>query len=272
MNLRRAEIVVELPANRMLQRIVDLPMAAAENLREVLSFEMDRNTPFRADEVAFDYRITGTDPIAKRIAIDLTVVPMTLIERATAVAEVFSVTPDRVAIAGSGTAGSAMNLLPSAEQNGRGRFAQRLSISLTIVAFVLAVAAIYLPLHEKRQMLAAYEVRLAESRLAALEADALKERVAAALERSPFPRQPPAINADNRRAAERCERAAARRHLAHPAARERQSVDVVWVLANGGVAHRRTRGVRPCSPKCVSVRPSRSIRVSDTNASICLQF
>jgi general secretion pathway protein L len=185
-NLHRTEIVVELPADRMLQRIVDLPMAAAENLREVLSFEMDRNTPFRSDEVAFDYNITGTDPIAKRIAIDLTVVPRTLVERATAVAEVFGVTPDRVAIAGSVAAGLAMNLLPSAEQDGRGRFARRLSIVLTIVAFVLAVATIYLPLHEKRQVLAAYEARLAESRVAALEADALKERVAAALERTRF--------------------------------------------------------------------------------------
>src|SRR5262245_1789590 len=150
-NLRRAEIVVELPADRVLQRVVDLPMAAAENLREVLSFEMDRNTPFRADEVAFDYRVTGTDPIAKRIAINLAVVPRTLIERATAVAEVFGVTLDRVAIAGRGAADSAMNLLPSAEENRRGIFSRRLSIALTIVAFVLAIAAAYLPLHQKRQ-------------------------------------------------------------------------------------------------------------------------
>jgi general secretion pathway protein L len=185
-NLRRAEIVVVLPADRVLQRVVDLPMVAAENLREVLAFEMDRNTPFRADEVAFDYRVTGTDPIAKRIAVDLTVVPRTLIERTTAVTEVFGVTPDRVAIAGSGAADSAMNLLPSAERSGRGRFARRLSVALTIVAFVLVVAAIYLPLHEKRHMLTAYEVRLAESRVAALEADALKEGVAAALERTRF--------------------------------------------------------------------------------------
>ena len=185
-NLRRAEIVVELPADCVLQRIVDLPMAAAENLREVLSFEMDRNTPFRADEVAFDYRVTGTDPIAKRIAIDLTVVPRTLIERAIAVAETFGVTPDRVAPIGSGVVGSAMNLLPSAERNGRGTFAAPLSVSLTIIALVLAVAATYLPLHEKRQTLASYETRLAESRPAALEADALKKRVAAALERTSF--------------------------------------------------------------------------------------
>ena len=182
-NLRRAEIVVELPADRVLQRIVDLPMAAAENLREVLSFEMDRNTPFRADEVAFDYRVTGTDPIAKRIAINLAVVPRTLIERATAVAELFGITPDRVTIAGSD---SAMNLLPSAEQSRRGLFSRRLSIALTIVALVLAIAAAYLPLHEKRKVLATYEARVAESRAAALEADKLKENVAAVLERTRF--------------------------------------------------------------------------------------
>jgi general secretion pathway protein L len=185
-HLRRAEIVVELPADRVLQRIVDLPMAAAENLREVLSFEMDRNTPFQADEVAFDYRVTGTDSIAKRITVDLAVVPRTLIERAIAVAEAFGVRPDRVAAAGSGVADSAVNLLPRAAWSGRGTFARRLSVGLTIVAFALAVAAAYLPLHERRQILAAYEARLAESRAAALQADAVKQRVTAALEHTRF--------------------------------------------------------------------------------------
>ncbi len=53
---RFAEVVLKMPRDKVLRRLVDLPAAAAENLREVLGFEMDRHTPFNADEVYFDYR------------------------------------------------------------------------------------------------------------------------------------------------------------------------------------------------------------------------
>ena len=67
--------LLELPAERVLQRTVDLPLAAAENLREVLGFEMDRHTPFKAEDVAFDYHIVSTDRQTKRLLVDLTVAP-----------------------------------------------------------------------------------------------------------------------------------------------------------------------------------------------------
>src|SRR5215470_12583951 len=60
----RVEAAIELPAERILRRTIDLPLAAAENLREVLGFEMDRHTPFRAEDVAFDYRIAAGDEAA----------------------------------------------------------------------------------------------------------------------------------------------------------------------------------------------------------------
>src|SRR5581483_356993 len=42
---------------RTLRRSISLPAAAEDNLRQVLSFEMDRQTPFKADQVYFDYRL-----------------------------------------------------------------------------------------------------------------------------------------------------------------------------------------------------------------------
>ena len=38
-----------------------MPAATEENLPQVLSFEMDRLTPFRSDEVYFDHRVVGRD-------------------------------------------------------------------------------------------------------------------------------------------------------------------------------------------------------------------
>ncbi|HST01476.1 MAG TPA: hypothetical protein VLJ84_07445, partial [Usitatibacter sp.] len=50
-----------LKADEALLRRVTMPAATEENLRQVLSFEMDRLTPFRADEVYFDYRVLSRD-------------------------------------------------------------------------------------------------------------------------------------------------------------------------------------------------------------------
>ena len=52
-----------------LVRRVTMPAATEENLRQVLGFEMDRLTPFRADDVYFDYRVVSRDAAAGQLAI-----------------------------------------------------------------------------------------------------------------------------------------------------------------------------------------------------------
>ena len=57
-----------------MHKTLDLPLAAAENLREVLTFEMDRQTPFTADQVYFDYQIVQRDNTNGRISVEMTAV------------------------------------------------------------------------------------------------------------------------------------------------------------------------------------------------------
>src|SRR5690554_571635 len=49
-----------LPERSVLRRRLTLPAAAGERLREVLGFEIDRQTPFAADEAQYDARVLGT--------------------------------------------------------------------------------------------------------------------------------------------------------------------------------------------------------------------
>src|ERR1700757_2172738 len=56
---------------RALRRDFTLPAAAENNLRQVLAFEMDRQTPFKADQVYFDYRVGPREPNARNLAITL---------------------------------------------------------------------------------------------------------------------------------------------------------------------------------------------------------
>ena len=185
-SLRDIETAILVPAATVLRRNVNLPLAAAENLREVLAFEMDRHTPFKANEVAFDYRIAGTDPDAKRINIDLAVVPSDAVEQARLVAATLGLALDRIGVAGNAhETERSFNFLP-AQRAGRSATQQRLAIAFAILAVILAIVAVYMPLLVKKRTLAAYEAQLTESRSAALETEALKKRLAAKLEHDRF--------------------------------------------------------------------------------------
>lgn len=63
------------PTTRVLRRSLSLPIAAEDNLRQVLGFEMDRQTPFKADQVYFDYVVRGRDAAGRQLSVDLVVMP-----------------------------------------------------------------------------------------------------------------------------------------------------------------------------------------------------
>src|SRR4030095_9392843 len=64
-----------LPANAGLRRRMTLPAAAAERLRDVVSFEIDRQTPFTAQTAAFDARILARRAADGQLEVDLVAVP-----------------------------------------------------------------------------------------------------------------------------------------------------------------------------------------------------
>lgn len=69
-----------LDAGQVLQRRISLPLTAAPRLRELLAHEVDRQTPFRADQVAFDCRVLTRDAEAGKLEAELVVVPLARLE------------------------------------------------------------------------------------------------------------------------------------------------------------------------------------------------
>lgn len=72
-----------LPAACGLRRQMVLPAAAADRLRDVLAFEVDRQTPFAANDVHFDARMTGRRADGQLQA-ELVVVPKATFDAAVA--------------------------------------------------------------------------------------------------------------------------------------------------------------------------------------------
>ncbi len=56
-----ASIFLGIPRHLAILKYLEFPLAAKENLRDSLGYEMERHVPFSADEVYFDYQIVAED-------------------------------------------------------------------------------------------------------------------------------------------------------------------------------------------------------------------
>jgi general secretion pathway protein L len=180
-----AEILAIIPAERALRRRLQLPLAVAENLRESIGFDIDRLTPFRAEEVVYQARIAGIDRQRGQVACELTVVPRATVDAALKRASVLGIRPDRVAVEPeeAGTASpsetaAAPIYLPVALGGRVDRWLPwRLPAALVGLILLLAAAGLYLHFDRSDAVLAAYAAETAKYRKAADAAAKLREQV-----------------------------------------------------------------------------------------------
>lgn len=71
---RELRRVLLLAPQASLRRVLHLPAAALENLASVLGFELDRQTPFRADQVHYDSRVLEHPADARQVPVQLALV------------------------------------------------------------------------------------------------------------------------------------------------------------------------------------------------------
>jgi general secretion pathway protein L len=186
---RGSEVVIGLPRESSLRRFVDLPSPALENLREVLTFEMDRHTPFRSDEVYFDCRVASHDTQNKRIKVDLVVVAKDLADRAIGLATGWGLEPDRLALAGAPEEEESFNLLPAKAGGGKRGMSFGISGILLLAPLAALGLAVHLPLKQRQAMLEEGEVQLQQVRQEANDSDKLNKQFDAITQRSRFVQQ-----------------------------------------------------------------------------------
>jgi len=172
-------VTLRLPVDQVLRPNVELPIAAAENLREVLAFEMDRHTPFSSDEVLFDFRVAASDAELQRLSIELLIARKRDVDEALAVAGAMGLSPDRITGPAVGAPGAeTFNLLPKAEQPRTSRVVPRLIAVMAVVTLVLAGVTLGLWFERKQRTLERFEARVAELRAMTGETGKLEEKVA----------------------------------------------------------------------------------------------
>lgn len=169
-------VALRLCPTQGLRRLLDLPLAARDELGNLLRLEMDRLSPFSADQVQFAYRLVASDPTNRRIQVELQMAPKRVIDQALAVAQRFDVVPDSVELADAGADPEAvLNLLPH-QPGGTGRMSL-LDRALVGVSALVVAAAIAATLHQQRSATEGLDRQVVAAKGPAEESLALLERL-----------------------------------------------------------------------------------------------
>lgn len=165
---RELPVCLRLPASAALNATIELPLAAESSLGEVIAFELDRHTPFRADEVHVSHRLIERRPEAQRLVVELRLVPRPVVERALAVTAAIGLRAERVEVArGPAEDGEADLLTAELGKGGwaRTRLADRV-LALSAAALLCAVVAVPLIMAHRQAAALSREFAAAHTRMA----------------------------------------------------------------------------------------------------------
>lgn len=172
------ETVLLLPTDKVLVRSMTLPLAAEENLREVLSFEMDRQTPFSSDQVYYDCIVTSRNTSRKKLSVEVVLTPRKIVDTFLDRLSASGISADILSTRdSSGTAMLPINLLPRRKRSSSKKVVRRLNVLLAAMAVLLFITAVSLPLLHKRQAVRELEPQLIEAMAKADSVNELRQQV-----------------------------------------------------------------------------------------------
>ena len=167
-----------LPAASGLVRRLALPAAAADRLRDVLSFEIDRQTPFAAADVAYDARVAGRRADGQ-LDVDLVVVPRARLQAQADALGAVAATLAGVDLAGPDGTPLGVNLLPPAQRRRVADPWGRWNLALAGSAVFALVLGLWQVLDNRRDAADAFERELAPRAQQARQVAAQRQELAA---------------------------------------------------------------------------------------------
>jgi general secretion pathway protein L len=170
-----ATSVLRLGESDVLTKAVTLPLAAERELDQVLAFEMDRETPFAAEELYWTHRISAVDRPNGRLSVRLSLVPKSTLDPLLTELAQIGIRPSRLEIADGPDKGLS---LPLSGHGGRAHHASdRFLWPAAAGCAILALAAIVTPFVRQGLVLGSLEQQVASGRAAAAEADRLHKEI-----------------------------------------------------------------------------------------------
>jgi len=177
LNTKADETVLLLPPKLLLNRTLHLPAATESGLENVLKFEMDRHTPFTADQVYFGYRITHRDKKSEKLSVNLTLAVRAKVDPLLEQLESMGLRPTVMAPAADASEGLySMNMLPSSDLQASGR-KERSRRWMTLVLLALLFAVITLPVLQMENKVEVLRTEINVPKQQAMKAQAVADEV-----------------------------------------------------------------------------------------------
>ena len=168
--------VLRLDAGEVLGKTLALPLAAERQLDQVLEFEMDRETPFNAEELFWTYRLTRRDRQTGTLLVRLLLLPRAKLESLLAGLDEIGLKPSWAEIADGPDQGALVPL--SNHQTGPHGFARRWSVwAAGAICIFLALASVLVPFARQSAESVDTERRIAADRQIAAEAEKLHQEI-----------------------------------------------------------------------------------------------
>jgi general secretion pathway protein L len=133
------------------RRVVELPIAVAGRLQQVLSFELDRLTPLRAADLYYDFRVLDRDAAVGNCRVEVVAVPRARIAPWLADAQQKNIEVTRLILAPSDIDTSLNLLVASQDESETSSRYRWLNTALAALCVALVIALIAFPLWQMRQ-------------------------------------------------------------------------------------------------------------------------
>lgn len=175
-------LLLAAPAGAVLRRSLQFPVAVEQNLRQVLSFEMDRQTPFKAEQVYFDYQVEPL-PGGKQIKVDIALTPKPTLDALVERSRALGLALDGIDVpkAGSAPRRQGFNLLPESQRARQRDPQKRLNLILGASAVLLLLLVMQQSVANRAQALDGLRVQVDEARTEARAVVALRNQLETAV-------------------------------------------------------------------------------------------
>ena len=167
--------VLRLGEADVLGKSVGLPLAAERELHHVLAFEMDRETPFKPEDIYWNHRVIAADRQNGRLSLRLLLIPKANLDPLLTDLAAVGIQPRRVEIADGPDRGFYLPLNGNGDRSNPA--SNRLLWPAAACCAALAIAAVVTPFVRQELALASVEREIKLSQAAAAEAENLRQEI-----------------------------------------------------------------------------------------------
>ncbi|HFD11388.1 MAG TPA: hypothetical protein ENJ32_02795 [Crenotrichaceae bacterium] len=184
--LSSAEVILELKPSQVLSREIQLPLAARKNLHQVVAYELDRYTPFTAEQVYHDVQITGKDADAGQLTARLAVIPKQKLDDLCEDLIACGLHPTVARLSDQNNALQMLNLLPDELRPSRSSLPKIISFTIGLLLLLLLLGLLLVPLWSEQRIITDLEQALSTVSKEANEVQSLQKNVETQLRETNF--------------------------------------------------------------------------------------